>query len=126
MKKLQDELDEFQEEFSNSVTSHVVTTFANGVTVTASGGGLSAPKKSEIYSSYQLPFAEAIKKGTKMITGAVGLLTGVDEANTIVKDGRTNLIVMTRELLRNPYFPLQAKKELSQPPKIQLQYLRAF
>jgi 2,4-dienoyl-CoA reductase-like NADH-dependent reductase (Old Yellow Enzyme family) len=61
-----------------------------------------------------------------MITRAVGLITGVDEANTIVKDGRTNLIVMTRELLRNPYFPLQAKKELSQPPKIQLQYLRAF
>jgi hypothetical protein len=62
MKKLQDELDEFQEEFSNSVTSHVVTTFANGVTVTASGGGLSAPKKSEIYPSYQLPFAEAKRK----------------------------------------------------------------
>ena len=57
---------------------------------------------------YQVPFADRIRKETGMPTGAVGLITTLEEAQKILDDGSADLIFMARQLLRDPYFPLNA------------------
>lgn len=59
---------------------------------------------------YQVPFAEAIRK-TGIMTGAVGLITSAEQSEAILSDEKADLIILGRELLRNPYFPLRAAKE---------------
>jgi len=73
---------------------------------------------------YQVPFAEAIRR-TGIATGAVGLITTAGQAETILKEEKADLIFMGRELLRNPYFPLLAARELQADVRWPLQYLRA-
>ena len=73
---------------------------------------------------YQVPFAEAIRR-TGIATGAVGLITTAGQAETILKEEKADLIFMGRELLRNPYFPLLAAKELQADVSWPVQYLRA-
>jgi 2,4-dienoyl-CoA reductase-like NADH-dependent reductase (Old Yellow Enzyme family) len=74
---------------------------------------------------YQVPFAERIKKETGILTGAVGLITTPAEAQSIVSEGKADLVFMARELLRNPYFPLQASAELDSNIPWPVQYERA-
>lgn len=62
--------------------------------------------------NYQVPLAAKIKKEASMPTGAVGLITDAQQAESILQNGEADLIFIARELLRNPYFPLQAAKEL--------------
>ena len=73
---------------------------------------------------YQVPFSEAIRK-TGILTGAVGLITSTKQAEDILTEGRADLIILGRELLRNPYFPLNAAKELKEEISWPKQYLRA-
>ncbi len=61
---------------------------------------------------YQLPFAAAIRKAAGIRTGAVGLITTAQQAENIIAEEQADLVFMARELLRNPYFPLQAAHEL--------------
>lgn len=62
--------------------------------------------------NYQVPLAAQIKHEANMPTGAVGLITGAQQAEDILQNNEADLIFIARELLRNPYFPLQAAKEL--------------
>lgn len=62
--------------------------------------------------NYQVPLAAQIRKEASIATGAVGLITDAQQAETILQNGEADLIFIARELLRNPYFPLQAAKEL--------------
>jgi 2,4-dienoyl-CoA reductase-like NADH-dependent reductase (Old Yellow Enzyme family) len=62
--------------------------------------------------NYQVPLATQIKQEADMPTAAVGLITGARQAEDILQNNEADLIFMGRELLRNPYFPLQAAKEL--------------
>lgn len=73
---------------------------------------------------YQVPFSEAIKK-TGILTSAVGLITNAAQAETILQEGKADLVLFGREILRNPYFPLLAAKELGEDIMWPLQYLRA-
>jgi len=73
---------------------------------------------------YQVPFAEAVRK-TGILTGAVGLITSATQAETILAEGQADLILMGRELLRNPYFALHAAAEMEEETEWPLQYLRA-
>jgi 2,4-dienoyl-CoA reductase-like NADH-dependent reductase (Old Yellow Enzyme family) len=73
---------------------------------------------------YQVPFSEAIRK-TGILTGTVGFITGAAQGESILEEGKADLILMARELLRNPYFPLQAAKELDDEITWPVQYLRA-
>jgi 2,4-dienoyl-CoA reductase-like NADH-dependent reductase (Old Yellow Enzyme family) len=73
---------------------------------------------------YQVQFSEAIRK-TGILTGAVGLITTPQQAEEILETGKADLVLLGRELLRNPYFPLHAAKELSTETTWPLQYLRA-
>jgi len=73
---------------------------------------------------YQVPFAEAVRK-TGILTGAVGLITSAVQAETILAEGQADLVIMAREMLRNPYFALSAARELAEETEWPVQYLRA-
>ena len=59
------------------------------------------------------------------MTGAVGLITAAEEADAIIKEGKADLVIMARQLLRDPYFPLHAAKVLGVDVPWPNQYLRA-
>jgi 2,4-dienoyl-CoA reductase-like NADH-dependent reductase (Old Yellow Enzyme family) len=73
---------------------------------------------------FQVPFSEEIRK-TGILTGAVGFIISPGQAESILLEGRADLILLGRELLRNPYFVLNAAKELSDSTNWPEQYLRA-
>lgn len=73
---------------------------------------------------YQVPFSEAVRK-TGILTSAVGLITSATQAESILQEEKADLILLGRELLRNPYFPVQAAKELGEDIIRPFQYLRA-
>lgn len=74
---------------------------------------------------YQVPFAERIKRETGILTGAVGLITKAVEAETILAKGQADMIFLARQLLRDPYFPLLAARELGAEIQWPVQYERA-
>lgn len=74
---------------------------------------------------YQVPFAEKIRRESDMPTGAVGLITTPEEAESVIRDGKADLVFMARELLRDPYFPLRAAHELGVDLTWPVQYDRA-
>jgi 2,4-dienoyl-CoA reductase-like NADH-dependent reductase (Old Yellow Enzyme family) len=74
---------------------------------------------------YQLPFAEKVKKESGMLTGAVGMITTAEQCEDIVVNGRADLVILARQLLRDPYFPLHAAKLLNVDVQWPVQYERA-
>jgi 2,4-dienoyl-CoA reductase-like NADH-dependent reductase (Old Yellow Enzyme family) len=90
----------------------------------SSGGNLSRVKI-PVGPLYQVPFAERIKKEGGIKTGAVGLITTAEQANSILKKKQADLVIMARQLLRDPYFPLHAAKELGENAEWPVQYERA-
>jgi 2,4-dienoyl-CoA reductase-like NADH-dependent reductase (Old Yellow Enzyme family) len=74
---------------------------------------------------YQTPFAERIRRETGMPTGAVGLITSPVQADHIIRSGQADLVLLAREMLRDPYWPLRAARELRCPATWPVQYLRA-
>ena len=74
---------------------------------------------------YQIPFAEAIKKHTSMRTATVNLITTTQQSEGILQAQQADLIVLARQLLRDPYFPLHAARELGVEGPWPDQYLRA-
>lgn len=93
--------------------------------VDTSSGGLTLAQQIPLSPGYQVQFAAAIKKQTNITTGAVGLITTAEQAETILQNGEADLIFLARELLRNPYFPLHAAFELGDEVKWPSQYERA-
>lgn len=93
--------------------------------IDCSSGGLASTQQIPLGPGYQVPFAEKIKKETGIPTGAVGLITSATQAEAILTSGQADLIVMARELLRDPYFPLHAARELGVDVAWPDQYLRA-
>lgn len=61
---------------------------------------------------YQVQFADQIRREAGIATGAVGMITNAQQAENILEEGMADLILMARELLRDPYFPLRAANEL--------------
>lgn len=93
--------------------------------VDCSSGGVSHLQKISTGPMYQVPFAEKVKKETGIMTGAVGLITTAAEAEQVLQNNQADLVLLAREFLRNPYFPLQAAKELGEDIAWPVQYLRA-
>lgn len=73
---------------------------------------------------YQVPFSEIVRK-SGILTGSVGLITSASQAEAILQEDKADLVLFGRELLRNPYFPLQAAKQLDSEISWPVQYLRA-
>jgi 2,4-dienoyl-CoA reductase-like NADH-dependent reductase (Old Yellow Enzyme family) len=61
---------------------------------------------------YQVQFAERVRRETGVVTGAVGLITMPELAEEIVANGRADAVLLARELLRDPYWPLHAATAL--------------
>jgi 2,4-dienoyl-CoA reductase-like NADH-dependent reductase (Old Yellow Enzyme family) len=74
---------------------------------------------------YQVAFAERVRREAGLATGAVGLITSPAQADSIVRSGQADCVLLARELLRDPYWPLRAARELGQPATWPAQYLRA-
>jgi 2,4-dienoyl-CoA reductase-like NADH-dependent reductase (Old Yellow Enzyme family) len=93
--------------------------------IDCSSAGISLQQKISLGPGYQVPFAEKIKRESGMLTAAVGLITTAHQAEEILVKGQADLIVLAREFLRDPYFPLHAAFALQEDWPWPLQYERA-
>jgi 2,4-dienoyl-CoA reductase-like NADH-dependent reductase (Old Yellow Enzyme family) len=93
--------------------------------IDCSSGGNVYKAKIELEPMYQVPFAEKVKKGSGIMTGAVGLITTAQQCEEILSAGKADIILLARQMLRDPYFPLHAAKELNVDVKWPEQYERA-
>jgi 2,4-dienoyl-CoA reductase-like NADH-dependent reductase (Old Yellow Enzyme family) len=75
--------------------------------------------------NYQIPFSEKIRKEAKILTGGVGFITQPEKAEQIINSEQADAVFLARELLRNPYWPLNAAKQLKADIHWPKQYLRA-
>lgn len=93
--------------------------------IDVSSGGAVHYQKIPLQPGYQVPFAEQIKKATGMITGAVGLITGAEQAESILQERQADLIFLARHLLDDPHTAYHFAKELNQDLQWAPQYARA-
>jgi 2,4-dienoyl-CoA reductase-like NADH-dependent reductase (Old Yellow Enzyme family) len=93
--------------------------------IDCSTGGNVAGARIPLGPGYQVQFAEKVKKESGILTGAVGLITTPEQANEIVASGQADLVLLARELLRDPYFPIHAAQKLGEETEWPLQYVRA-
>lgn len=91
-----------------------------------SSGGVVPGVRVPVAPGFQVPFADAVRKRVGMPTGAVGLLTTPEQAETVLQAGSADLVLLGRVLLRDPYFPLKAAKALGAEAPVPPQYQRAF
>jgi 2,4-dienoyl-CoA reductase-like NADH-dependent reductase (Old Yellow Enzyme family) len=80
--------------------------------IDASSGGSSPRQAVPTGASYQVPLSEAIRRGANLPTAAVGLITEPMQADEIVRNGRADLVLLGRESLRSPYWPIDAARAL--------------
>lgn len=93
--------------------------------IDCSSGGLVPHAKVPVEPGYQVPFAERIRHDAKILSGAVGLITTPEQADEIIRSGKADLVLLAREMLRDPYWPLHAAAALKQKANWPKQYLRA-
>jgi 2,4-dienoyl-CoA reductase-like NADH-dependent reductase (Old Yellow Enzyme family) len=93
--------------------------------VDCSSGGLVASARIPVGAGYQVPFADEIRRRAGVATGAVGMITQPMQADQIVRNGQADLVIMAREFLCDPYWPLHAAPELHQDAPWPKQYSRA-
>nr|AAS46742.1 putative NADH:flavin oxidoreductase 1 [Pleurotus djamor] len=94
--------------------------------VDCSSGGNWAQQKIPFSHGYQVPFAESLKKAYPSLNvGAVGLISDPEKAEGYLQEGKADIILLARELLRNPHWPLTAAKALGVSMKVANQYERA-
>jgi len=101
---------------------------AEGVDLIDCSSGAGTPKaRVPAGASFQVPLAEAVRRQAGIPTAAVGLITDPMQADEVIRNGRADLVLLAREMLRNPYWPVQAARALGKADKLQLpvQYARA-
>lgn len=92
--------------------------------IDCSSGGNIASAKIPLGPGYQVSFSEAVR-ATGILTSAVGMITRWEQINSILENEKADMVLLGRELLRNPYFPLAISGENEQPVLWPEQYLRA-
>jgi NADPH2 dehydrogenase len=97
-----------------------------GIDLIDVSSGAVVPARIPVYPGYQVTLAETIKKDALIPTGAVGLITSGLQAEEILQNERADLILLGRELLRDPYWPRSAAKELNQEIQAPKQYERGW
>ena len=93
--------------------------------IDCSSGGNVPQAKIPVGPGYQTQFAEEIRREANILTGAVGMITSPIQAERVLVTGQADAVIIARELLRDPYWPLRAARELGQPISWPIQYLRA-
>lgn len=92
---------------------------SGGIAPNAAGSPLGGGK---LKAGYQIPFAKRIQEEAEILTAAVGLITGSGQARNIVEDGQASMVLLGRELLRNPNWPIKAAQDLGVEPNWPKQY----
>jgi len=93
--------------------------------IDCSSGGNVATARIPAGPGYQVPFAEGVRRDAAIATAAVGMITSPAQAETVIRSGQADLVLLARELLRDPQFPLRAARELGVEAPWPRQYLRA-
>jgi len=94
--------------------------------IDCSSGGNAPHAKIHVAPGYQVPFAEQIRRDAGIMTAAVGMITSATQAEQILHLGQADAVIVARQLLRNPYWPIHAALELGDAIHPPPQYLRAF
>ena len=95
------------------------------VLIDCSSGGNLEKADIPVGAGYQTPFAERIRREANIATAAVGMITVSAQADQIIRNEQADLVLLAREMLRDPYWPLHAAQELGQTASWPRQYLRA-
>jgi 2,4-dienoyl-CoA reductase (NADPH2) len=90
--------------------------------IDCSSGALVPHATIPVGRSYQVPFAAAIRAEAEIMTGAVGIIIEPAQANEIITSGSADLVLLAREMLREPYWALKAQQALNQEPSWPWQY----
>ncbi|MFT3850290.1 MAG: NADH:flavin oxidoreductase/NADH oxidase [Propionivibrio sp.] len=93
--------------------------------IDVSTGGMLPVATMPIGPGYQTAFAARVRHEAALPSSAVGLITGAQQADHIVRSGQADMVMLARELLRDPHWPLRAARELNQTTAWPRQYLRA-
>ena len=93
--------------------------------VDCSSGGLVPGVKIPVGPGYQVPFARAIRDEARVATGAVGLITEPEQAHDIVASGSADAVLLARQMIRDPNWPLHAAAKLGQDVAWPAQHARA-
>jgi 2,4-dienoyl-CoA reductase-like NADH-dependent reductase (Old Yellow Enzyme family) len=93
--------------------------------VDCSSGGNIGNVKIPLVAGYQVPLSAQVKKEANVLTGTVGLITTAQQAESILQNEQADIILLAREFLRDPYFPLHAARALNFDIKWPVQYERA-
>ena len=94
--------------------------------IDCSSGGILPTAKVPVGPGYQTPFAERIRREAGIQTGAVGLITTPEQADHIIRTGQADMVLLARAMLREPYWPHRAAKELGHDKNWPIQYDRAW
>jgi 2,4-dienoyl-CoA reductase-like NADH-dependent reductase (Old Yellow Enzyme family) len=90
-----------------------------------SSGGNDPRQQIPVGAGYQVSFAERVRRETGLATGAVGMITDPAQADQIIRTNQADVVMLARELLREPYWPLRAADQLHHPASYPVQYERA-
>lgn len=93
--------------------------------IDVSSGGTLAKVSIPAGPGYQVPFARRIRHEAGILTGAVGLIREPGQAAEIISNGDADVVLLARELLRNPYWVFRAQREMGEPAALPVQYERA-
>jgi 2,4-dienoyl-CoA reductase-like NADH-dependent reductase (Old Yellow Enzyme family) len=93
--------------------------------IDCSSGGTVPQAEIPAGPGFQAPFAERIRRETGMPTGTVGFITSPTQADHVIRSGQADLVLLARQMLRDPYWPLRAARELRCPVAWPVQYLLA-
>ncbi len=93
--------------------------------IDCSSGGNDPRQEIPIGAGYQVAFAERIRREVGIATGAVGMITSPSQADQIIRTGQADVVLLARELLRDPYWPIHAAEALHLTPSYPVQYERA-
>jgi 2,4-dienoyl-CoA reductase-like NADH-dependent reductase (Old Yellow Enzyme family) len=93
--------------------------------VDCSSGGIVPGVRIPVGPGYQVRFAQAIRREAGVATGAVGMITSPQQADQIIRTEQADVVLLAREMLRDPYWPLHAARTLGHDVAWPKQYLRA-
>ncbi len=93
--------------------------------IDVSSGGNVADAPIVVGPGYQVPFAATVRSGSGVLTGAVGMITDPAQAEQVLADGSADVVLLARELLRDPHWPLRAAAALGDDVAWPDQYARA-
>lgn len=94
--------------------------------IDCSSGGILPGARVPVGPGYQTPFADRIRREVNILTGAVGVISEPEQADHIIRTGQADFVLLARAMLREPYWPHRAAKQLGQAQPWPVQYARAW